>query len=64
MPIPVTFKCIKCRGESDLPHTECIPCETQRYFKNMHQSKRIPSTYFTGNEKKGNERVDNEQRRN
>lgn len=30
MPVPVKYVCPKCKGETDIPNTECIACSLEK----------------------------------
>lgn len=38
MPIPVTFKCPKCGGETDLPNELCVVCYEKVKYNMKHLS--------------------------
>ena len=39
MPIPVKYVCPKCKGETELPNTPCIPCTYQKEIVNQNRYK-------------------------
>lgn len=44
-PGQVKYKCVICSGETVLPNTKCIPCESTDFLQ-IRKSQHIPSSYL------------------